>query len=74
MGNPYCLTVEKTSIAMASGDGRADRGTLHVTLSPVQSVHMPQLSMNRRNARSYPDIKTSRSSFSSFVLIFPDQL
>jgi len=50
MGKPKRRTVENTSTANASGDGRDNLGSLHVPLSPVHSAQMEQLSMKKRKA------------------------
>jgi hypothetical protein len=52
MGKPNCLTVVKTSIAIASGEGRASLGSLQFSLSFEHSEHMQQLSMYKRKALS----------------------
>lgn len=50
MGQPYFLTLAKTSTAIDSGVGRVNFGLLHSALAPTQSAHMQRESMNNRKA------------------------
>jgi hypothetical protein len=63
------LTVENTSMARASGVGRADLLFLHLALSTAHPVQRLHESTKRRNTFGLPDLNTSRSRPRSLSLM-----